>query len=120
MKIAITASSGSMDSQLEQRFGRADFFIIADLESGEYEVINNKAAAETGGAGIQAGQTIINSGVVALITGNVGPNSMRVLKSGNIKMFRGQKDTIEKNIELYKEGKLEEIVDSVASHFGMR
>jgi len=120
MKIAITSASDNIQSQLEQKFGRADFFIIADTETGEYTVIDNKAAMESGGAGIQAGQTIIDSGAIALITGNVGPNAMRVLQSGDIKMYKGAIDTIEKNIELYKENKLEEIVTSGKAHFGMR
>jgi predicted Fe-Mo cluster-binding NifX family protein len=119
MKIAITAVSGDMNSQLEQKFGRAEFFIIADTTSEEFVTIDNKAAMEAGGAGIQAGQTIIDSGAVALITGNVGPNAMRVLQSGKVKMFRGQRTSIKENIELYKENKLEEIIDSVSAHHGM-
>lgn len=120
MKIVITAVEDNIESQLEQKFGRADFFIVADLDTTEYKVIDNKAAMEAGGAGIQAGQTIIDSGAIALITGNVGPNAMRVLKAGNIKIFKGKIDTIEANIELYKENKLEEITASGQAHFGMK
>jgi predicted Fe-Mo cluster-binding NifX family protein len=32
MKIAVTATGNALDSQLDQRFGRAEYFIIVDSE----------------------------------------------------------------------------------------
>ncbi|MBN2852553.1 MAG: NifB/NifX family molybdenum-iron cluster-binding protein [Clostridia bacterium] len=120
MKIAVTSTGQEISSQLEQKFGRAEYFIIAETSTMEFQVIDNKASLEAGGAGIQAGQTIINSGATVLITGNVGPNAMKVLKSGKIKIYRGQRESVEKNIEMFNKHSLEEIVDSVEAHHGMK
>ncbi len=120
MKIAITSTGTDIKSLLEKKFGRAEFFIIADTESNEYKVIDNKAAMEAGGAGIQAGQTIINESAIALITGNVGPNALRVLTSGDVAIYRGQSVSIEENITLYKKGELQQINTAGEAHFGMK
>ncbi|MCK5812575.1 MAG: NifB/NifX family molybdenum-iron cluster-binding protein [Clostridiales bacterium] len=120
MKIAITSTGKEITDLLEKKFGRAEFFIIADTENSEYKVIDNKAAMEAGGAGIQAGQTIIEEKATALITGNVGPNAMKVLTSGNIAIYRGESVSVEANISLFKQKKLQQINTAVASHFGMK
>jgi len=81
MKIAITAVEPALDSELELRFGRAPYFILVDPETMEYEALENPAVSAGGGAGIQAAQTVIDHHAEAVISGNIGPNAMRVLQS---------------------------------------
>lgn len=119
MKVAISATGNTLDSTLDQRFGRAAYFIIADSETMEYEAIDNSGAASAGGAGITSAQTVVDEGVEAVITGNVGPNAMSVLNAAEISIYRGSAATIRRNIEDFKKGALEMIDSAVPQHFGM-
>lgn len=109
MKIAITSEGASLDSALDLRFGRAAGFIIYDDASGSFEYIDNAQNLQAAqGAGIQAGQHIVNSGATVLITGHVGPKAYKVLKAGNIKMFLAKAGTIQEIIDQWKAGTLKE------------
>lgn len=109
MKIAITSEGASLDSTLDLRFGRAAGFIIYDDASGSFEYIDNTQNLQAAqGAGIQAGQHIVNSGAQVLITGHVGPKAYTVLKAGNVKMFLAKTGTIQEVIDQWKAGTLKE------------
>ena len=79
MKICVTATANSLDAQIDPRFGRCSYFVIVDSETMQFEAVPNMAAAASGGAGIQAAQTIAKEGVKLLITGNVGPKAFQAL-----------------------------------------
>jgi predicted Fe-Mo cluster-binding NifX family protein len=118
MKIAISATGNTLESIMDQRFGRAAFFLIADPETMKFEAIDNTAAS-AGGAGITSAQTMVDQGVEAVITGNVGPNAMSVLKAAEIPIYRGTPDPVRQNLEDFRKGALEKIENTVPSHFGM-
>ena len=119
MKIVVTSKGENLSSEMDQRFGRAPYFIIVDTDTSETKAIDNKAVSASGGAGITAGQTMIDNSIEAIITGNVGPNAMNVLTTGKIAIYKGLKDTVEKNVEAFKEGKLDKIDTAVSAHYGM-
>ena len=119
MKICITSSGETVESMLDPRFGRCAYFAIADLESGENMIIPNEAGISGGGAGVSAGQLMVEKGIDTIVTGNVGPNAMNVLKAAGISIYRGKTDSVKENIENYRAGKLDKITETVPSHFGM-
>jgi len=49
MKIAISATGSDLDAEVDPRFGRCRYYIIADPETGEFEAVNNESAAASGG-----------------------------------------------------------------------
>ena len=120
MKICISSTGNSMESTMDPRFGRCDFFAIVNTETNESKLIDNAAAKSGGGAGIAAGQLLVDNDVDLLITGNVGPNANDVLKAANIKIVRGKKVTLNENVEMFKKNELEVIETTVASHSGMK
>lgn len=74
MKLAVTSDGSDLTSRVAARFGRARYFIIYDLDSGEVKVkaIDNAQNLDAPqGAGIQAVRNIVDAGVQAVITGNV-------------------------------------------------
>jgi predicted Fe-Mo cluster-binding NifX family protein len=86
----------------------------------KFELLSNEGAMASGGAGIQTAQKIANSGVSAIITGNVGPNAFQTLSAAGIKVIVGANGTVKESVEKYKKGELKEIeAASVGSHFGM-
>jgi len=110
MKVAVTAQGRELGSQMDPRFGRAKFLIVADTETGDFEIhdnIVNLNAAQ--GAGIQTGQNIANLDVEAVITGNVGPNAFRTLNAANVKIFLAEKQTVQEAINSFKAGELKEL-----------
>jgi predicted Fe-Mo cluster-binding NifX family protein len=120
MKICVSAASNRMDSPIDPRFGRCPYFVIVDSENMQFEVIQNMASGATGGAGIQAAQTIAGKGVKVLITGNVGPNAFQALSAAGIKIVTGASGTVREVVERYKRGELSETgAPTVKGHFGM-
>ena len=121
MKLIITSEGKDLDSKVDQRFGRARYFIVVDSDTMEYEVIDNEGAMQGGGAGVKAAQIAIESGAKALLTGNVGPNAYEVLKSAGIDIIVGVSGTIKDAIQGYKDGKYKpEGGPNVGSHHGLK
>ncbi|CAA7603297.1 Dinitrogenase iron-molybdenum cofactor [Acididesulfobacillus acetoxydans] len=119
MKIAVSSTGTTLESTMDQRFGRAANFVVVDTETMDFESLNNGAAASGGGAGISAAQTVVDKGVGAIITGNIGPNAMNVLQAAQVDIFRGSPVSVKENIAKHQKGLLERIDTSVAAHSGM-
>ncbi len=119
MKIAITATGKTMDSPVDQRFGRAAYFVVVDTETMDFAVIDNENVAAAGGAGISSAKVVIDAGAEAVLTGNCGPNAQRTLSVAGIKLYTGVTGTVAEAVELFKGGKLTEAEGpNVQSHFG--
>jgi predicted Fe-Mo cluster-binding NifX family protein len=120
MKICVTATANSLDAQIDPRFGRCSYFVIVDSETMQFEAVPNMAAAASGGAGIQAAQTIAKEGVKLLITGNVGPKAFQALAAAGIEIATGAFGSVREAVEKYKRGELSKTgAPTVGGHFGM-
>jgi predicted Fe-Mo cluster-binding NifX family protein len=120
MKICVTSEGKTLDSKVDPRFGRCQFFLIVDTDTLDFEAIENKNAQFSGGAGIQSGQLMASKGVKAVLTGNVGPNAFQTLQAGGIKIYTGLSGKVQDAVEKYKSGTLNPIENpSVGSKFGM-
>ena len=118
MKIAITSTGNTVDSKLDQRFGRCAYFLIVDDD--KLEAINNSAIASGGGAGIAAAQSVIDNKANVLITGNVGPNAFNTLQAAGIEVYMAQNGAITDILEQFKQGKLNKVGGAnVGGHHGM-
>ncbi|MFO7761071.1 MAG: NifB/NifX family molybdenum-iron cluster-binding protein [Thermodesulfobacteriota bacterium] len=108
MKIAITSNGKTLDSELDPRFGRAQYFLIVDTETMALEVVENTQNLNLPkGAGIQAGKTVADQGVEAVITGNCGPKAFSTLNSANIKVITGIGGKVKEAVEKFKSGNLQ-------------
>ncbi|MBU1933249.1 MAG: NifB/NifX family molybdenum-iron cluster-binding protein [Candidatus Omnitrophica bacterium] len=120
MKICITSDGDKLDSKVDPRFGRCQYFIIIDTDTMEFEAICNPNIDAMGGAGIQSGQLISGENVKSVITGNVGPNAFQTLKAAGIDVITGVSGTIKEAAEKYKKGELKPTQGpSVNSKFGL-
>ncbi|WP_369017990.1 NifB/NifX family molybdenum-iron cluster-binding protein [Thermatribacter velox] len=121
MKVAVSATGDSLDSQVDPRLGRARFFIVYDLDKDSFRAVENSFAQASSGAGIQVATFLANEGVEAVITGNVGPNAWRVFQEAGIKVYSGiSQVTVREAIQAFREGKLSPLQGpSVGAHFGM-
>jgi predicted Fe-Mo cluster-binding NifX family protein len=120
MKIAISATGPTLDDEVDPRFGRCQYFIIADPETMQSEAVDNASAMAGGGAGISAAQMIAGKGVEAVLTGNCGPNAHQVLSPAGIQVITGVSGKIKDAIEGYRDGKFKTSSQpNVPDHFGM-
>jgi predicted Fe-Mo cluster-binding NifX family protein len=108
MKIAISSKGTDLEAQIDPQFGRCQYFIIVDSATEAFEVVDNKAAALSGGAGIQAAQTVVNAGADAVATGNLGPNSTNALMAAGLKVYLGASGTVRESLEQLGRGRLQD------------
>ena len=120
MKICVTSQGDNLDSQVDVRFGRCQYFIIVNTDTLEFESIKNPNIDAMGGAGIQSGQLVAATGAKAILTGNVGPNAFQTLQTAGIDVITGASGSIKDVIEKYKKGEFKPTQGpSVNSKFGM-
>jgi len=86
MKIAVTSTGKTLDSQVDQRFGRAAYFIIIDTKTMAFSAFENDSVAAAGGAGISSAKAVIGTSAQAILTGNCGPNAERTLSAAGVKI----------------------------------
>lgn len=96
MIIAITAKEGSLQSEVDPRFGRAAFYLIANSQTGEVHAVENTEGVNAAnGAGTGAAQLMAENRVDVLFTGKVGPKASEVLQKVGIKVHENTSGTVE-------------------------
>lgn len=106
MKIALPVEEKTLNTPVCVSFGRTPFFMIFNTKNGEYEFIDNSAAASQGGAGIKAAQLLADKGAKAVITFRCGENAAEVLKPAEINLYKAVDGTAFDNIEKFQLGEL--------------
>lgn len=94
MKIAVSATGGSLESLVSEKFGRCAYFLIVDSETMKFEAISNLGEKMQGGAGPKAAEQIIKKGAEVILTGSVGGNAEAALQSGSVKIISGISGTV--------------------------
>ena len=121
IKLCISSTGEDLNSNVDPRFGRCNYFLIINPNKMNFELVLNENSNAMGGAGIQAAELLAKKGADIVITGNVGPNAFQTLKAANIKIITGVSGNIKRIVEKYNRGELKENEEpSVESHFGMK
>lgn len=111
MKVAVASTGYDLNSHVSPLFGRSSAFVIADIEDGKIKtisIVENSAKNETW-CGNTAAYFIANHEVKALISGKLGPVAFQTLKNTGTKVYKATPRSVERNLKLFMEGKLEEI-----------
>lgn len=120
MKIAVSSSGKDLDSEIDPRFGRCAYFLIVETDDMSFEAFDNENIAISGGAGIQSAQFVASKGAKAVITGNCGPNAVRVLSAAGVELFTKNRGRLRDAIERYKNGELRSTKEAtVSDHYGI-
>ena len=106
MNICITSAGASLDSEMDPRFGRCQYFLFVDPQSLELEAVENPNIGASGGAGIQSAQLVAQKGAEVVITGQVGPNAYTTLQAAGVKILIGTIGKARELLEKYKGGEL--------------
>lgn len=107
MKIAITATRPELDSDIDPRFGRANYFVIVDVDTLEWRASPNPGISASGGAGTQAAQFVTQQGARVVVSGDFGPNAYKALNAAGVDVYLfGHIQTVREVVVHFKEGKL--------------
>lgn len=109
MKIAFSSKGENMESKIDPRFGRAEYLVVYDEETGDTSCFNNSSITGVAhGAGPQTAQKLGEMGAQVLITGNgPGGNAKAVLDQTKIKVFAGADGmTLQEAYDAYKQNVL--------------
>jgi predicted Fe-Mo cluster-binding NifX family protein len=118
-KIAVSSIGDRLESVIDPRFGRCNYFVIVDTETMEFKAVPNPAVDVAGGAGIQAAQAVTAEGVSTVVTGAVGPHAMTALNAAGKEILSGTPGTVRQNIDAFTRGDLKPITD-VGRAYGVR
>lgn len=109
MKVVIPSRGDTLDSLMDDRFGRAAYFIIYDTDTNEFEAIKNPYSDKRGGVGISVAKLCVEKGVNAAAAEHFGPNTLEILKPANVELFQASRGTVKDVIDKLKEGSLKEL-----------
>jgi predicted Fe-Mo cluster-binding NifX family protein len=104
MKVAITSTGNSLDSTIDQRFGRCAFFVIYDTETGGVEILPNPNRDAQEGAGPASVQLVASRDVRKIISGEFGVKIKSLLDSLRIQMvvYKEPEKTVQSVIDMLK------------------
>lgn len=122
MKIAVCSKSEGVESLADDRFGRAEYYVIFDTESRVGKTIENTARGESAGAGGSAVRLLSKNNVDVVLVPELGPKAVDAVNAFEIKAYRYTKQgTVRELIAAYQAGELQSIETSTTkSHNGLR
>jgi len=123
MKIAISSTGNNLESEVDSRFGRCNYFLIVEIKDNkikDFKAIENTAKEQMGGAGIMAGEIVAKQKVDAIITVNLGPRAFSVFEQFKINIYQGE-GKINKVIQDFLDKKLKELTNANGpQHIGLK
>jgi predicted Fe-Mo cluster-binding NifX family protein len=107
MKLIITSQGPELSAVVDPRFGRALWFILFDTDTGNFAALDNKEQVEAPqGAGVQAAQSVVETGAQILLTGRCGPKAFQVLDAAGVQVYSGTTGTVAEALQNWETGKL--------------
>ncbi len=101
MKIAIASLGPESNSAVDERFGRARYFVIRDTNSSEYSVLTNTDnAAAAHGAGTGTAQAVISEHVDVVVAGRFGPKAESALSAAGVRMVAWSQGSVAQAVEV--------------------
>jgi predicted Fe-Mo cluster-binding NifX family protein len=100
MKVAITSTGNSIESMLDERFGRCSYFVIYNTESKSTEIVPNPNKDAENGAGPASLQLVASHNAEKIVSGEFGTKIKSLADSlkiqlGVVKEPKKVKDIIE-------------------------
>lgn len=101
MKIAVSATGGSINAMVEEKFGRAPYYVIVDSDTMHFGIVVNPNVLADYGAGPQTASLIAEQGARVVLTGRVGPNAKNALNAVGIEIIEGVSGKVQAAVENY-------------------
>jgi predicted Fe-Mo cluster-binding NifX family protein len=92
-----------LDALVDNRMGRAEFFLIYDLKQNRtVSIEKNQFADAQHGVGIKVANHIVSSGCSVLLGASAGPKAAEILETAGIQMFDIRGLTAKQAIDGYR------------------
>jgi len=98
MIIGLCSKSDSKESNTDERFARAEYFVLYNTENSEYKFLKNTDSGEHG-AGPKAVQFFSDNGCNVIIAPRLGENAVKAAKASGIELKLQNDGTVEENIK---------------------
>ena len=92
--VAVSSSSKDLEGNVDTRFGRCKYFLLVSIADGKiksFDFFENTKVDMQGGVGTAVVQMLADKKVDAVISGNIGPRALEVLKQFNIFAYQSSK-----------------------------
>ncbi|PLX99455.1 MAG: dinitrogenase iron-molybdenum cofactor biosynthesis protein [Desulfuromonas sp.] len=107
MKVAVSARGSTPDSDIDERMGRAYWLMIYETKTNSWQAINNDSGRNAlEGAGKKTASLLIDLGITAVLTGEIGPRAFRLLHEAGIEVYLGAAGTVMDTLVLWHDGNL--------------
>ncbi|NJB69257.1 putative Fe-Mo cluster-binding NifX family protein [Desulfobaculum xiamenense] len=100
--IAICGTRQDLDAPVEPVLGRANFFHIANLRTGETQALPNPYKDMREGCGVLCAQFLAERGVHAVLTGNCGPRAARALREAGLSISYPHTGSVREAMESFR------------------
>ena len=111
MRIAVSSMSKNINSNVAEVFGRCPYFILAEIKNKKIEkteIIENKNIDQMGGVGVLTAKLMAEKNIDVVITKNIGPRALDVLKQFDIAIYSGE-GTIKDILQEFIDEKLKKV-----------
>lgn len=109
MILGIASAGKDLNSEIDDRFGRAEYFIIYNTEEDKFKVVENISKDDVSGAGQKAVKILYDEGVEAVVAPELGPKAKVAIKEFEIKVYKkAENKTINDAIKSFRNNSLEE------------
>ncbi len=107
MKVAFPVQEDQgMESPVHSHFGSARFFVVADTDSLEAEVLANQDLEHEHDSCQPL--AALGTQVDAVVAGGIGGGALSKLHAAGVKVFRGLEGSVRENLEMVSAGRLPE------------
>jgi len=120
MRVAISSEGIDLNAPIGHRFGISPYFIIADLDTEQWEVVRNPGSSGKRGAGVEAIVLAISKDVRALLTGYCSPTARNHLESNGIEVTTGLSGTVGAALESYRKREIRKPAESNVERISQR
>lgn len=112
-KIVIpTENQEGINSQIAQHFGRSPFFTIVELDNGKIAKVSTvpNTSEHVGGTGSPF-DVLVQLNPKAVIVNGMGPRGIMNFNNAGVKVLRATAGVVDKIVEAYTAGKLEDLTE---------
>lgn len=108
IKIAVSAMGSDPEAFVAPYFARCACFVVYDSVNKLYSIMKVSSRRRVS-AGIHTARSVVGGNVEAIITGNIGPHALRVLREAGVRCYFKMTGTVRDCLKAYENGDLEEI-----------
>lgn len=110
MKILIASRGKNRLSEMPEKFGKAEYFVIFDTDTEKYTYIENKYKEASHGSGVNNVKEILSKGIDIIIVKKLGEKTSEILKFSKAEVYQGEGGYVFEEVEKYLNGNLKKLL----------